>query len=143
MSSLHNTSHQYRGLRFDLGIPRKSKRMTKPDDANNRETVGKDRAGATEFLGHPGMRQPGLFERAPQRLFSSAHRARTDRLRIGKIGANARRRFGDDSLSLSAAISFVFPCSAFSVPDTREALPAAARDRIVPLFTNGLHCQAK
>ena len=99
-----------------------------PGGAEHGKAVGKACAGAAEIVRHPGERQPGLLERAPERRLPGLVFRPVDGLRIGEVGKNPRRRFGDDMLALA---------SATLLPSRVAARTCSLRGMVGPSVANG------
>ena len=67
-----------------------------PGDTENRKAVGEACPRAAQMFRDPGERQPRLAERVPQRRLPRPVVRLVDALRIGEVGKNPLRRFGND-----------------------------------------------
>jgi hypothetical protein len=90
-------------------------------DAENGEAVGEARARAAQFLRNPGERQARVFERPPQRFLPGVVFGPIDRLGIGEVRKNPRRRFGDDMVAFARHVLLLF----VRFPPLKRRLPAA------------------
>src|SRR5262249_43045230 len=93
----------------EQGFGQGHRRREATGDAEDREAVGERSAGTALRVRHPGERQPGIDQRLPERRLPGVVLGAIDRLRVGEVRENTRRRLADDGCALAHGGSWSAP----------------------------------